>query len=99
MVLLAEIPDNTLAPGCDQSVYRLVDRPQVRSLEEAQIHIESLISRVVELERRLRVEEEISDTFILTAWWRQLIFRLDGWSGHRLQDRPQWRPWRRWWTS
>lgn len=75
------------------------DDVQVRSLEEARTHISSLIVRVSELERRLRTEEKVSDTFILTPWWKRLIFHLDGWSGHLLQANPQKRPWHHWWRS
>ena len=73
----------------------MLDEIQVRDLAEAKTHIESLRARVNELERRLRIEEKVSDTFILTVWWRRLWFAANGWSLHELQERPQWRPWRR----
>jgi hypothetical protein len=72
---------------------------QVKSLEEAAIHITSLSVRLEETERRLRVAEKWIDTFLATPRWKRILFRIDGWSGHRLVDRPSWRPWRRWWRS
>jgi hypothetical protein len=27
------------------------------------------------------------------------LFVVDGWPTHKLADRPQWRPWRKWWAS
>jgi hypothetical protein len=73
----------------------VLDDVQVRDLEEAAIHIASLSVRLAELERRLRIEEKVSDTFILTPWWKRLWFAVNGWSLYELQERPQWRPWRR----
>lgn len=72
---------------------------RVRSLEEAEQHVRSLTARVGELERRLRVHDEMMDTRD-TAWWRRLLFRVDGWPRWTtVAQRPAWRPWRRWWTS
>lgn len=72
---------------------------QVRSLEEAEIHIEFLHNRTVELERRIRELEDWVDTFIATPAWKRWLFIFDGWSGHRVMDSPHWRPWRKWWKS
>jgi hypothetical protein len=73
----------------------VLDDIQVRDVEEAKTHLASLRVQVQELERRLRTEEKVSDTFILTPWWKRLWFAVNGWSLHELQERPQWRPWRR----
>lgn len=70
----------------------------VDSLEEAEVHVRSLTQRVGELERRVRALEELEDT-MATPLYKRLIFALDGWPWWRVVARPQWRPWRRWWTS
>lgn len=75
------------------------DDVQVRSLDEARTHIASLTARALEVERRLRVEEEWTDTYLATPAWKRWLFIADGWPGHRLVERPAWRPWRRWWES
>jgi hypothetical protein len=54
---------------------------------------------VVSLEVALKRHEELLDTFVQTPAWKRWLFILDGWSGHKVIDRPKWRPWRRWWTS
>ena len=35
----------------------------------------------------------------LSPWWRVGLFVVDGWPLRSVVRRPQWRPWRRWWTS
>jgi len=47
---------------------------------------------------RLRRVEKLADVMD-TPLRRKILFMLDGWPLFRLVDRPQWRPWRRWWTS
>ena len=58
--------------------------------------IASLQVNVQQLQHRVHDLEEQMDTFILTPWWKRLLFALDGWSLHKLQAQPQWRPWHRW---
>ena len=72
---------------------------QVKSLEEAQVHIDALWQVVQSLERQVRAHDKELDTFVRTVWWRRWLFLADGWSGHRVVDSPAWRPWHRWWTS
>jgi len=55
--------------------------------------IESLKVRVLELERRLRHQEKLADTYLETVWWRRWWFMLDGWPGYRIATRRAWRPW------
>lgn len=72
---------------------------QVRSLEEAQVHIDSLTTRIGELERVMRDHDQRFDT-LQTPIWKRVIFWLDGWPWNDLNaEKPKWRPWRRWWTS
>lgn len=73
---------------------------RVRSLEEAQLHIDSLTVRVTELERSNRDLTQRFDT-LQTPLWKRALFRLDGWPGIRDLNAtgPRSRPWRRWWTS
>lgn len=36
---------------------------------------------------------------VMSPWWKVALFVLDGWPLRSIARRPQWRPWRRWWTS
>jgi hypothetical protein len=72
---------------------------QVRSWEEAEIHVAVLQEQIRQLEMRVRTAEKLLDTFVETVWWKRWVFIIDGWSGHRLVDKPKWRPWRKWWRS
>lgn len=47
---------------------------------------------------RVRRLEEWMDV-IETPTFKRILFALDGWPLWRVVERPQWRPWRRWWTS
>jgi hypothetical protein len=76
-----------------------MDAPQVKSLEEAQTHIDALWRSVRALEKNVRMHELYLDTFVWTPWWKRWLFIIDGWSGHEVVEAPKWRPWRRWWTS
>lgn len=71
---------------------------QVRSVEEAEIHVRNLAFRVRALERQVRAHQNLVETMD-TPLWKKAIFVLDGWPLFRVVKRPQWRPWRRWWTS
>jgi hypothetical protein len=89
-------------PGySDERPHRLVDvdEPQVRSFEEAKIHIWSLTSRCTDLERRVRTLEVTRATGV-SPWWKRVLFRIDGWGPWWIErDVPRWRPWRRFWTA
>lgn len=68
---------------------------QVESLEEARLHIESLLVRVEELERLVSDHAQRFDT-LQTGWLKRLWFRIDGWPSPRRDlnaDTRQWRPW------
>jgi hypothetical protein len=58
----------------------------------------SIEFNLVQLRNRVRRLEELEDT-MNTPLLRRLLFALDGWPWFRVVERPQWRPWRRWWTS
>jgi len=48
---------------------------------------------------RLRMLEKMMDTRA-TPLWKRIVFRIDGWpSWTVVAQKPQWRPWRKWWTS
>lgn len=68
---------------------------RVRSLAEAEQHIESLTVRVGEMERLVSDHAQRFDT-LQTPWWKRLGFWIDGWPHHDLNaPRRQWRPWHR----
>lgn len=69
---------------------------QVRSIEEAEVHVRSLTVRVEELEREVRDHAQRFDT-LQTSLWKRLLFRLDGWPGIRDLNAPHRvrRPWHR----
>lgn len=73
---------------------------RVRSIEEAELHVQSLTIRVQELERKVSDMDQRFDT-LQSPLWKRLLFRLDGWPGQTNLNaaRPAWRPWRRWYTS
>lgn len=67
---------------------------QVRSLEEAERHIESLTNRLETLERESRDHAQRFDT-LQTPWWKRLLFVIDGWPWYDLNGRQRRRPWHR----
>jgi hypothetical protein len=73
---------------------------RVRSLEEAEQHIQSLTARVDQYESILFEHSRKFDT-LETPLWKRIWFRIDGFPGQSdLEcDKPRWRPWRRWYTS
>lgn len=75
-----------------------MDEIRARSIEEAEFHLRILTLQVSELSRRVRRMEDMYDTYDTPAW-KRLLFVIDGWPMWRIVERPQWRPWRRWWTS
>jgi hypothetical protein len=72
---------------------------QVKSLEEAQVHIAALWSEVKSARQEIRRLDKENDTFLRTAAWKRWLFIIDGWSGHRVVKQPKWRPWRKWYRS
>jgi hypothetical protein len=70
----------------------------VRSIEEAESHIRTLSRKIDEIKLQLSQHEQELDTFVRTPAWKRWLFIIDGWSGHAVVDRPNWRPWRKWWT-
>lgn len=75
-----------------------MDEPQVRSIEEAEVHIRSWAVRIHQLERTVRTQQKLIDTMD-TPLWKKMIFILDGWPLFRVVSKPQWRPWHQWWIS
>jgi hypothetical protein len=69
----------------------------VRSLAEAELHIDSLTVRVGELERIVSDHAQRWDT-LQTPLWKRAWFRLNGWPGIRDLNAPAPRPrlWHRW---
>ncbi len=60
--------------------------------------LDSLEFNMEQTQNRVRYLEKLADT-IDSPWWKIILFVVDGWPLRRLVDKPQWRPWRRWWTS
>lgn len=68
---------------------------RVRSLEEAEVLINSLDVRIGEVERLMRDHAQRWDTQ-QTHQWKRLWFWLQGWPMTDLNaPRRNWRPWRR----
>lgn len=66
---------------------------------EITTRFDSLVANDGELHRRLNIIEHKLDTRN-TFWLRRLVFIIDGWPRWTvIAEKPQWRPWRRWWTS
>jgi hypothetical protein len=70
---------------------------QVRSLPEAELHIQSLTIRVQELERMVSDMDQRFDT-LQSPLWKRVWFRVQGWPGQRDLNAkgPDHRPWHRW---
>jgi len=71
-----------------------VDEARVRSLEEAEVHVRSLIVRVTQLERMVRDHENRFDT-LQTPLWKRIGFWIDGWPWHDLNGTQKRRFWHR----
>ena len=65
---------------------------QVKSLEEAAVHIASLNARCRSLELEVRALSKVVDTFY-TPLWKKAWFLLDGWPLYRIVEKRAWRPW------
>lgn len=72
---------------------------QIKSFAEAEVVVDLLSRRLVELERVLMIHDEELDTGFRTPFLKRVVFWLDGWPLRRICNAPAWRPWRRWWTS
>jgi hypothetical protein len=59
---------------------------------------ESLWFNYRQLAGRVRSLEKLADVNA-SPLWKRVLFVIDGWPLTRIVDRPQWRPWRRWWMS
>jgi hypothetical protein len=68
------------------------------TLDDAAAHIESLWFNQRQTAQRVRQLEKLVDVWDSPAW-KLALFVIDGWPLRRVVQRPQWRPWRRWWTS
>lgn len=75
------------------------ERSLEHRLDEHDVLVAMLIARTDAMERHLSILEEEADTFLRTPTWKRWLFIADGWSGHKVVDKPRWRPWRRWWRS
>lgn len=69
-------------------------------MDEASIRarLDSLEFNQRQLAGRVRALEKWADV-LDSPWWKLAVFVIDGWPLRRVVERPQWRPWRRWWTS
>ena len=73
--------------------------PRVRSIEEAEVVIQSLYARQAIAEDLARDLTQRFDT-LQTPWYKRVLYTIDGWPWYNLNaDRPKWRPWRKWWHS
>ncbi len=70
----------------------------VRSVTDAEAVLNSHLVRLQQLEAKVRHLEKLEDVMD-TSLPKRLLFAFDGWPLFRVVARPQWRPWRRWWTS
>lgn len=70
----------------------------MRSVESLDSEVSALWKELGNVSRRVRRLESLEDT-MNTPLRRKIVFLIDGWPLFRVVDRPQWRPWRRWWTS
>lgn len=70
------------------------NEPDVRSLAEAELHVQCLYRKYSALERQVRDHDQRFDT-LQTVWWKRAWFRIDGWPGIRDLNAPRrrWRPW------
>lgn len=67
---------------------------QVRSIDEAEVHVASLTQRVEWLEHELRDHAQRFDT-LQTPWWKRIWFAIDGWPWYDLNGVQRKRPWHR----
>lgn len=67
---------------------------RVRSLEEAEVLIQSLYERQEKTEDQLSDHAQRFDT-LQTPWWKRLWFWVDGWPWYDLNGIQARRPWHR----
>ena len=67
---------------------------RVRSIEEAEVHIQSLTVRVEELEWMVSDHNQRFDT-LQTPFWKRIWFKIDGWPWYDLNGVQRHRPWHR----
>lgn len=67
---------------------------QVKSLDEAAVHLASLSARIRSLELQHHHLFEMVDT-LWTPPWKKLWFWVDGWPLYRVVEQRKRRPWHR----
>lgn len=65
---------------------------QVNSLEEARVHIASLIDRIQQLEQYASDHDQRFDT-LQTPLWKRVWYKIDGWPWYDLNGTQSYRPW------
>lgn len=76
-----------------------MQEPREMTVEELQQVVPySVLPRLHILENKVRQLEKLQDTMDAPLW-KKFIFLVDGWPLFRVVEKPQWRPWRKWWTS
>lgn len=66
--------------------------------ESVRARLDSLEFNNRQLAGRVRALEKWADV-LDSPLWKLTVFVIDGWPLRHVVARPQWRPWRRWWTS
>jgi hypothetical protein len=67
---------------------------RVRSIEEAELVIQSLLVNIEQLQHRVRDMEKRFDT-LQSPWWKRVWFAIDGWPWYDLNSTQRHRPWHR----
>jgi hypothetical protein len=70
----------------------------VNTLEDAEVHINSILINMEQQAARIRQVEKLLDVWD-SPWWKIALFVIDGWPLKRVVKKPQWRPWHGWWVS
>ena len=65
---------------------------QINSLEEAKVHIEALVNRVIYLEQKVSDFEQRFDT-LQTPWPKRIWYKINGWPWYDLNGKQTQRPW------
>jgi hypothetical protein len=72
----------------------MADPPRVRSIEEAEVVIQSIYARQEILLELTRDHAQRFDT-LQTPWWKRVWFWIDGWPWYDLNGTQKKRPWHR----